>query len=57
MALLISPLADSTMISITSFEGAMADAEDDEAEWAIRRAWIALRRRVGAIGLNLHSEP
>ena len=56
MALLISPLADSTMMSMTSLEGAIADAEDDEANWMLRRAWIALRRRVGAIGLNLHRE-
>ena len=32
MALLMSPLADSTMMLMTSLEGAIADAEDDEAK-------------------------
>ena len=32
MALLISPLADSTTMSMTSLEGAIADVEDDEAK-------------------------
>ena len=54
IALLMSPLADSTTMSITSLEGAIADCEDDEATWVSRRARIALRSSVGAIGLNLH---
>lgn len=56
IALLMSPLADSTMMSITSLEGAITDAENDEAKWVLRRAWTALRSSVGAIGLNLHSD-
>ena len=37
IALLMSPLADSTTMSITSLEGAIAEREDDEATWVSRR--------------------
>jgi hypothetical protein len=54
IALLMSPLADSTTMSITSLEGAIVEREDDEATWVSRRVLTALRSSVGAIGLNLH---
>jgi hypothetical protein len=38
IALLMSPLADSTTMSITSLEGTIADSEDDEVTWVSRRA-------------------
>jgi hypothetical protein len=38
IALLMSPLADSTTMSITSLEGARAGREDDEATWVSKRA-------------------
>jgi hypothetical protein len=45
MALLISPCADSTIVSRTSLDGAQGRV--------VTSAMRALRRRVGAIGLNL----
>ena len=38
IALLMSPLAESTTMSIISLEGIMADREEDEATWMSRRA-------------------
>lgn len=38
IALLMSPLADSTTMSRTFLEGAIVDREDEEAIWMSRRA-------------------
>jgi hypothetical protein len=53
MALLISPCADSTIISRTSLEGAIDEVEKLDEKWILSIACKAFLRRVGAMGLNL----
>jgi hypothetical protein len=53
MALRMSPLADSTMMSRASFEGESAVRAGWEEKCLVSNEWRALRRSVGAIGLNL----
>lgn len=50
---LMSPLADSTMMSTTSFEGFWCDGADEVEATRVSRALTALRMIVVAIGLNL----
>jgi len=54
MALRMSPLADSTMMSRASFEGERAVPAGWEEKCLVSNDWRALRRSVGAIGLNLN---
>ncbi len=53
MALRMSPLADSMMMSRASFEGESAVPAGWEEKCLVSSDWRALRRSVGAIGLNL----
>ena len=53
MALLISPCADSTIISRTSLDGAIEEAEKLDEKWVLSIACKAFLRRVGAMGLIL----
>lgn len=55
MALRMSPLADSTIISSASFEGESTVPAGWEERCLVSSDWRALRRSVGAMGLNLES--